>query len=200
MTDNTTTFSGEVKSLPTIEEIHRIHGALINMEGTFKQAFVGRGQSVPIDPELIQNRRDLYRKTARERQLDKTYLEVAKLFANLSRAERLKVGAVLVRDRQILAEGYNGTPTGMSNVMEVDDVTVPEALHAEMNVLMKMAKTSNSSQGSTLYVTHSPCFVCAKLLYQAGIVRVVYGEEYRDTAPLEFLRSAGVIVECLNDL
>ena len=200
MTDNTTTFSGEVKPLPTIEEFQRLHGALINMEGTFKQVIVGRGQSVPIDPELIQNRRDLYRRTARERQLDKTYLEVAKLFANLSRAERLKVGAVLVRDRQILAEGYNGTPTGMSNVMEVDDVTVPEALHAEMNVLMKMAKTSNSSQGSTLYVTHSPCFTCAKLLYQAGIVRVVYGEEYRDTAPLEFLRSAGVIVECLNDL
>ena len=163
----------------------------------------GRGVEgvLPTVDEMIRERRvQLKRKTDRERQLDKTYMEVAKLFAGLSRAERLKVGAVLVRDRQILAEGYNGTPTGMSNVMEVDGKTTDYVIHAEQNLLVKLARTNNSSVGATLYVTHSPCSTCAKLLYQAGIVRVVYGEEYRDTGPLDFLRSAGVIVESMYDL
>lgn len=137
-------------------------------------------------------------KSERECQLDRAYMDVAKIFAGLSRAERLKVGAVLVKDRQILTEGYNGTPSGLDNTMEIDGVTSEYAIHAEQNILMKMAKNTTSSVGSTLYVTHSPCATCAKLLYQAGIVRVVYEQEYRDTAPLEFLRDAGVQVEKLS--
>jgi dCMP deaminase len=167
-------------------------------------AIAGRGVQTPYTLDATSTSRakefSINRRSSREIQLDQTYMEVAKLFAKLSRAERLKVGAVLVRDRQILAEGYNGTPTGMSNVMEIDDITVPEVIHAEMNILCKIAKSAQTSVGSTLYVTHSPCFTCAKLLYQAGIVRVVYDELYRDTDPLEFLKSAGVIVECISDL
>lgn len=121
---------------------------------------------------------------------------MAAVWARNSYCSRRKVGAILVKDRMIISDGYNGTPAGFENVCEDENgVTKPYVLHAEANAITKVAKSNNSSEGATLYVTASPCMECAKLIIQAGISRVVYSEEYRITDGLDLLRRAGVIVE-----
>ena len=131
----------------------------------------------------------------KQRQLDMRYLRMARVWAENSYCVRRKVGALLVKDRMIISDGYNGTPSGFENVCE-DDMgkTKPYVLHAEANAITKVAKSANNCDGSTLYVTASPCIECAKLIIQAGIVRVVYSEEYHVTDGLDLLRRAGVEV------
>ena len=129
--------------------------------------------------------------------LDKTYMNMAKELAKLSHAQRRKVGCLIVKDTHIIAEGINGTPRGFDNSCEFTDhvdhyYTKPEVLHAESNAITKLARSTNSSEGATVYVTCCPCFDCAKLIIQAGIKRVVYFENYRDQSGLALLNKAGV--------
>ena len=127
---------------------------------------------------------------------DHSYIEMASVWARNSDCKRRQVGALLVKDRMIISDGYNGTPSGFENICEDENgVTKPYVLHAEANAITKVAKSNNSSEGATLYVTASPCMECAKLIIQSGISRVVYSEEYRITDGLDLLRRAGVIVE-----
>ena len=127
---------------------------------------------------------------------DKPYLEMAEVWAQNSYCKRRKVGALLVKDRTIISDGYNGTPSGFENICEDENgVTKPYVLHAEANAITKVAKSGNSSEGATLYVTASPCAECAKLIIQAGIRRVVYRDAYRLTDGVDLLRRAGIEVE-----
>ena len=126
---------------------------------------------------------------------DHSYLEMAEIWAQNSYCKRRKVGALLVKDRMIISDGYNGTPSGFENVCEEDGVTKPYVLHAEANAITKVAKSGNSSDGATLYVTASPCLECSKLIIQSGIKRVVYRDEYRLTDGIDLLRRAGIEVE-----
>ena len=126
---------------------------------------------------------------------DHSYLEMAEIWARNSYCKRRKVGALLVKDRMIISDGYNGTPSGFENICEEDGVTKPYVLHAEANAITKVAKSGNSSQGATLYVTASPCLECAKLIIQSGIKRVVYRDAYRLTDGIDLLARAGIIVE-----
>ena len=127
---------------------------------------------------------------------DKPYLEMAEVWAQNSYCKRRKVGALLVKDRTIISDGYNGTPSGFENICEDENgVTKPYVLHAEANAITKVAKSGNSSEGATLYVTASPCLECSKLIIQSGIKRVVYRDEYRLTDGIDLLRRAGVEVE-----
>ncbi|MDD4644811.1 MAG: dCMP deaminase family protein [Bacteroidales bacterium] len=129
----------------------------------------------------------------KQRQFDLRYLRMARIWAENSYCVRRKVGALIVSDRMIISDGYNGTPTGFENVCETDEgITKPYVLHAEANAITKVAQSSNSSKGATLYTTASPCLECAKLIIQAGIIRVVYGEEYRITDGIELLHRAGI--------
>jgi dCMP deaminase len=132
--------------------------------------------------------------------LDKRYLEMAKIWGQNSYCVRRKVGALLVKDKMIISDGYNGTPSGFENVCEDENnVTKPYVLHAEANAITKIAKSNNSSEGATLYVTASPCLECAKLIIQSGIKRVVYGETYRVDDGIQLLQRAGievVYIEC----
>ena len=127
---------------------------------------------------------------------DKSYLEMAEVWSHNSYCKRRRVGALLVKDRMIISDGYNGTPSGFENICEDENgVTKPYVLHAEANAITKVAKSGNSSQGATLYVTASPCVECSKLIIQAGIKRVVYRDEYRLTDGIDLLRRAGIEVE-----
>ena len=127
---------------------------------------------------------------------DHSYLEMAQIWAQNSYCKRRKVGALLVKDRMIISDGYNGTPSGFENVCEDENgVTKPYVLHAEANAITKVAKSHNSSDGATLYITDSPCMECAKLIIQAGIRRVVYAREYRIVDGVGLLRRAGIEVE-----
>lgn len=119
--------------------------------------------------------------------LDKVFINIAKEVGTLSHCTRSKVGAVLVKDGNVISFGYNGTPAGMDNGCEENNVTKEEVIHAEMNAILKAAKTGNSVDGSTLYLSLSPCQNCCKLIIQSGIKRVVYLEAYRDLKPIEFL-------------
>jgi len=126
---------------------------------------------------------------------DIAYLSMAQLWADLSHAVRKKVGAILVKNGQIISDGYNGTPHGYDNICEDEDgKTKWQTLHAESNAILKCAKHGNSCEDATLYITYSPCRECSKLIAQVGIKRVVYSEEYRDTSGLDFLRSLGIEV------
>ena len=128
---------------------------------------------------------------------DKRYLRMARIWAENSYCQRRKVGALLVKDQMIISDGYNGTPAGFENVCEDENgVTKPYVLHAEANAITKVARIGNSSEGSTLYITASPCLECSKLIIQAGIKRVVYNDLYRIQDGLEILRRAGV--ECTH--
>ena len=128
-------------------------------------------------------------------QFDISYLDMAELWAKNSYCERRKVGAIIVKDRMIISDGYNGTPCGFENVCETEiGETKPYVLHAEANAITKVAKSNNSSDGSTLYVTTSPCLECSKLIIQAGIIRVVYREEYRVKDGIELLKRANIEV------
>lgn len=127
---------------------------------------------------------------------DERYLEMARIWSKNSYCKRRQVGALIVKDNMIISDGYNGTPSGFENVCEDENgVTKPYVLHAEANAISKVAKSGNSSQGATLYVTASPCIECAKLIIQAGIKRVVYSDPYRLTDGVDLLRRAGVEVE-----
>jgi len=127
---------------------------------------------------------------------DERYIEMATVWAKNSYCKRRQVGAILVKDRMIISDGYNGTPSGFENVCEDENgITKPYVLHAEANAITKVAKSGNSALGSTLYVTASPCIECAKLIIQAGIKRVVYKDEYRLTDGVDLLKRAGIDVE-----
>ena len=128
-------------------------------------------------------------------ELDKRYLRMARIWAENSYCTRRKVGALIVKDKMIISDGYNGTPAGFENVCELDDgTTKPYVLHAEANAITKIAKSGNNSDGATLYVTTSPCMECSKLIIQSGIRRVVYSESYRLTDGIDLLKRAGVEV------
>lgn len=135
--------------------------------------------------------------------LDKTYLEMARVWSSLSHAVRRKVGCVVVKGGQIISDGYNGTPHGFDNSCEAQSegelYTKPEVIHAESNALMKLARSTQSSNGSTVYITVSPCFECSKLMIQGGVERVVYGDLYRNTDGLDILRQSGVEIVQLID-
>ena len=131
--------------------------------------------------------------------LDLRYLRMARIWAENSYCVRRKVGALVVKDKMIISDGYNGTPSGFENVCEDDNnVTKPYVLHAEANAITKLARSSNNSDGSTLYVTAAPCIECSKLIIQSGITRVVYGEKYRLEEGLDLLRKANIEVIYLN--
>ena len=133
--------------------------------------------------------------THEEKQLaiDKRYLKMARIWASNSYCIRRKVGALLVKDKMIISDGYNGTPSGFENECEDEnDITKSYVLHAEANAITKVAKSNNSSDGSTLYITTSPCMECSKLIIQAGITRVVYEEKYRITDGLDLLERAKI--------
>jgi dCMP deaminase len=131
--------------------------------------------------------------------LDIRYLRMARIWAENSYCKRRKVGALVVKDKMIISDGYNGTPSGFENICEDNNgLTKPYVLHAEANAITKLARSSNNSYGSTLYVTASPCIECAKLIIQAGIKRVVYGEKYRLDDGINLLTRAGIEVLYLN--
>lgn len=131
--------------------------------------------------------------TDKQSKLDERYLRMALIWAENSYCKRRKVGALVVKDKMIISDGYNGTPSGFENICEDDNnLTKPYVLHAEANAITKLARSSNNSEGSTLYVTASPCIECAKLIIQAGIKRVVYGEKYRLDDGIRLLQRAGI--------
>ena len=132
---------------------------------------------------------------------DKAYLRIAREWGKLSHCNRKKVGAVIVKDRMIISDGFNGTPTGFENPCEDEEgYTKWYVLHAEANAISKVASSTQSCKGATLYITLSPCKECSKLIYQAGIKRVVYQNGYKDNSGLAFLEKAGVEIEKITDL
>lgn len=126
------------------------------------------------------------------------YMQTAYQFAKLSYASRRRVGCVIVKDEQLVSFGYNGTPHGFDNCCEVNDITKREVLHAESNAITKLAKSTMTSVDAELYTTTMPCFDCAKLIIQAGISKVYYCEDYRDSSGVRLLESAGIIVKQVN--
>ena len=133
------------------------------------------------------------------KKLDERYLRMALIWAENSYCQRRKVGALVVKDKMIISDGFNGTPSGFENVCEDENqVTRPYVLHAEANAITKLARSHNNSDEATLYVTASPCIECAKLIIQSGIKRVVYGEKYRRDDGIQLLERAGIEVEFLN--
>jgi len=131
--------------------------------------------------------------------IDSLYLRMANVWSENSHCKRNKVGCLIVKDRQIISDGYNGTPSGFSNECEdCDNNTLPTVLHAEANAITKIAKSTNSAEGSTLYVTLSPCFDCAKLIIQAGIKRIVYSETYRKIDSFKLFEEAGIEIKKIN--
>ena len=132
--------------------------------------------------------------------LDAAYMDIALRWAKMSVAKRKQVGCIIVKDNQIISDGYNGTPTGFDNNCEFETrygyETKREVLHAESNAITKLAKSPHSSLGATMYITLSPCFDCAKLIIQSGIARVVYGEKYTDTSGIDLLNKANI--DCLD--
>ncbi len=146
---------------------------------------------VELDREITEEKRLRY---------DKAYLRMAQTWAELSHCERKKVGALIVRDGRIISDGYNGTPAGFPNCCEDQQGNTEwYVLHAEANAILKVARSTNDCSGATLFITLSPCKDCSKLVLQAGIKRVVYMMEYKDTTGVEFLRSAGVEVVHIPD-
>ena len=136
----------------------------------------------------------------KQTKFDRSYLEMAAIWAKNSYCTRRQVGAILVKDRMIISDGYNGTPSGFENVCEDENgVTKPYVLHAEANAITKVARSGNSSEGATLYITDSPCMECAKLIIQSGITRVVYAREYRIIDGVDLLRRAGIQVDKFDE-
>ncbi len=136
--------------------------------------------------------------------LKQAYMKTAEIFAELSYARRLHVGSIIVKDDRIISIGYNGMPAGWENTCEEEILyedggitlkTKPEVLHAESNAIAKLARSNESGEGADIFITHSPCLECAKLIYQSGIRRVFYGEEYRDNKGIQFLKQSGVEIE-----
>ena len=136
---------------------------------------------------------------AKKAAIDRRYARMALIWAENSYCERRKVGALVVKNNMIMSDGYNGTPTGFENICEDENnVSKPYVLHAEANAITKLARSSNSSDGATLYVTASPCIECAKLIIQSGIKRVIYTEQYRLTDGVDLLERAGIEVVYLD--
>lgn len=132
---------------------------------------------------------------------DKAYLRLAESWATLSQCNRKQVGAIIVKDEIIISDGFNGTPAGFDNCCEDENgLTHWYVLHAEANAILKVAKSTNNCKGATLYLTHSPCRDCSKLVLQSGIKRVVYKEAYKDPAGIDFLRNAGLEMVHINDI
>jgi len=143
----------------------------------------------------------MQRETLKQLKYDKAYLKMALEWSKLSYCKRRQVGALIVKDKMIISDGYNGTPTDFENLCEDEDNTTKwYVLHAEANAIMKVASSTQSCKGSTLYITMSPCQQCSKLIHQAGIVRVVYQTEYKDDSGLLFLKKAGIAVDHLVSL
>ncbi|MFT3793621.1 deoxycytidylate deaminase [Flavobacterium sp.] len=139
--------------------------------------------------------------TVKKNKYDKAYLRIAREWGQLSYCKRKKVGAIIVRDKMIISDGYNGTPTGFENCCEDEEgLTQWYVLHAEANAILKVAQSTQSCEGATLYITLSPCRECSKLIHQSGITRVVYQMGYRDTSGIDFLQKAGVEVEQIEVL
>jgi dCMP deaminase len=139
--------------------------------------------------------------TEKQQQFDLRYIQMARVWARNSYCKRRQVGALLVKDRMIISDGYNGTPSGFENECEDENgQSKPYVLHAEANAITKVAKSNNSSEGATLYITDSPCLECAKLIIQAGIKRVVYGDEYRMTDGIILLEKAGIEIVKISDV
>ena len=139
------------------------------------------------------------KEVSKQHALDLGYLRMARIGAENSYCQRRKVGALVVKEKMIISDGYNGTPSGFENICEDEhNTTKPYVLHAEANAITKLARSSNNSDGATLYVTASPCIECSKLIIQAGIKRVVYGEHYRLEDGINLLKRAGIEVMYLN--
>lgn len=140
-------------------------------------------------------------KTEKRNKYDKAYLRIASEWGKLSYCQRKQVGAIIVRDRMIISDGYNGTPSGFENCCEDEEgLTKWYVLHAEANAISKVARSTQSCENATLYITLSPCRECSKLIHQSGITRVVYQKGYRDTSGIDFLEKAGIAVEQISDL
>lgn len=137
--------------------------------------------------------------TEKQHQLDLRYLRMARIWSENSYCKRLQVGAIVVKNQMIISDGFNGTPSGFENVCEEKDVTKPYVLHAEANAITKLARSHNSSDGATLYVTASPCLECSKLIIQSGIRRVIYSDQYRLMDGINLLRRAGIEVVQMQD-
>jgi len=136
----------------------------------------------------------------KQHRYDKAYLRIAEEWGKLSFCKRRQVGALIVKDRMIISDGFNGTPTGFENFCEDDEgYTKWYVLHAEANAILKVASSTQSCKGATLYITMSPCKECSKLIHQAGIVRVVYKQGYKDDSGLKFLEKAGIKIEQIED-
>lgn len=139
--------------------------------------------------------------SAKKTKYDKAYLKIAREWSKLSYCKRKQVGAIIVKDKMIISDGYNGTPSGFENCCEDEhNNTKWYVLHAEANAILKVAGSTQSCEGATLYITLSPCKDCSKLIHQSGIKRVVYFDEYKDTSGVDFLRKAGVEIELISDL
>ena len=139
--------------------------------------------------------------TKKQLKFDKAYLRIAREWSKLSHCNRKQVGALIVKDRMIISDGYNGTPTGFENPCEDEEgYTKWYVLHAEANAILKVAASTQSCEGATLYITMSPCKECSKLIYQAGIKRLVYHIGYKDDSGLQFLEKAGVDLQKINEL
>ena len=137
----------------------------------------------------------------KQEKFDKAYLRMAREWGKLSRCKRKQVGAIIVKDRMIISDGYNGTPSGFDNACEdKDGITKWYVLHAEANAILKVAASTQSCRGATLYITLSPCRECSKLIHQSGIVRVVYQQAYKDNSGLDFLEKADVELVNLPDI
>jgi len=136
----------------------------------------------------------------KQKKYDIAYLKMALEWAKLSHCKRRQVGALIVKDKMIISDGYNGTPTGFENICEDDDnYTKWYVLHAEANAIMKVSASTQSSKGATLYITLSPCKECSKLIFQSGINRVVYYKEYKDRLGLDFLKKSGIEITYIED-
>ena len=147
----------------------------------------------------MKNTKRIYPYGAKQQQFDKRYLEMARIWAQNSYCKRRQVGALIVKEKMIISDGYNGTPAGFENICEDDDnKTKPYVLHAEANAITKVAKSNNSSEGATLYITTSPCMECAKLIIQAGIRRVVFCDSYHSKEGVELLQKAGIEVSYIE--
>lgn len=137
----------------------------------------------------------------KQNKYDKAYLKIAKEWAQLSYCQRKKVGAIIVKDRMIISDGYNGTPSGFENCCEDENnLTKWYVLHAEANAILKVARSTQTCDGATLYITLSPCKECSKLIHQSGITRVVYHNDYKDVSGVDFLKRAGVQVDFIPNL
>ncbi|PNQ74575.1 CMP deaminase [Hanstruepera neustonica] len=140
-------------------------------------------------------------KEKKQLKYDRAYLRMATEWGKLSYCKRKQVGAIIVKDRMIISDGYNGTPTGFENFCEDDEgYTKWYVLHAEANAILKVAASTQSCIGATLYITLSPCKECSKLIHQAGIIRVVYSKAYKDDSGLRFLKKAGIDLKLIEDL